>query len=129
MIINLEGILLFSDDAKKLADFYGEVVGLSLEDEMVMGDNNEEVFIFKMGSSNSPTLTIMSHSKVKGTNRMPERMMFNLEVDDIAAETKRVTTAGAKLVQDVYHVQDYGQVATFADPDNNYFQFVQTRSP
>jgi predicted enzyme related to lactoylglutathione lyase len=128
MIKNFEGLLLFSEDAKKLADFYGQTVGLSLQDEMVMGENDDEAFMFSTGNNGGPTLTIMKHSEVKGANKMPERVIFNLEVDDIEKETKRLKDAGVKIIQDIYHIQDFGQIATFADPDNNYFQFVQNRA-
>jgi predicted enzyme related to lactoylglutathione lyase len=128
MIRKLEGLLLSSENARKLADFYKEVVGLKLQDEMVMGDNEDEVFIFSTGTNRSQTLTIMDHSEFNGVNKMPERLIFNLEVDDIEKETKRLTKAGAKLIRDIYHIQNYGQIATFTDPDNNYFQFVQIRA-
>ena len=53
--------------------------------------------------------------------------MFNLEVDDIEKEVKRLKHARAKLVQDIYHIEDYGKIATFEDVDGNYFQLVQVR--
>jgi predicted enzyme related to lactoylglutathione lyase len=127
MIRGLEGILLFSEKARKLADFYKDVVGLELADEIVMGDNEEEGFIFKLGDSETG-LTIMDHSEVKGTNKDPKRWLFNLETDDIEKEVERLKKAGAKIVQDIYHVQDYGQIATIADSDNNWFQVVQTKA-
>jgi len=128
MILSFEGLLIFSEDARKLADFYKNIVGLKLLDEMVMGEDEEEVFMFGTGNHDSPTLTIMDHTKVKGVNKNPERMIFNLEVDNIIKETKRLTDGKAKLIQDIYHVENYGQIATFADSDGNYFQLVQTRA-
>jgi predicted enzyme related to lactoylglutathione lyase len=55
-------------------------------------------------------------------------MMFNLEVDDIEKEVKRLKKAKVKVIADTYHVPDYGLIATFQDPDGNYFQFVQVRA-
>jgi len=125
MIRAMESVLLFSENAKKLAAFYKEKVGLKITFEMVMGDNDEEGYEFKM-KQGSP-LYILDHSKVKGKNQNPERFMFNLEVDDIEKEVKRIKKNGVKPVQDTYHVEGYGYIATFSDIDRNYFQLVKVR--
>jgi len=126
MIRGIESIILFSESAKRLAKFYREVVGLKQTMAAEMGENNENYFGFKIGKG--PELGVMDHSKVKGTNKNPERMIFNLEVDDIKKEAKRLIRAKAKKVQDIYHVEGYGYIATFADVDGNYFQIVQVRA-
>ena len=126
MIRAIESIILFSENAKKLAKFYREAVGLKQTLEAELGENNEELFGFEIGKG--PGLSIMDHSKVKGTNKNPERVIFNLEVDDIKKEVKRLTVAKAKKVQDIYHVEGYGYITTFADVDGNYFQLVQIRA-
>ena len=124
MILGLEAVLLFSQNPRKLADFYREKVGLKQTMEMEIGEG-EEAFSFDMkGSAN---LYIAHHSKVKGKNNQPERTMFNLEVDDIEKEVKRLKDKDVKLIQDIYHVENYGMIATFEDVDGNYFQFVKTR--
>ena len=124
MIRVIEGILLFSEDAKKLAYFYKEKVGLKITFEAVMGET-DDMYEFKM--KNGSPLYVIHHSKVKGKNKQPERMMFNLEVDDIEKEVKRLDKAGVKKTQNVYHVEGYGYIATFSDIDGNYFQLVQVR--
>ena len=126
MIRGIESILLFSENAKKLAKFYREVVGLKQTMEAEMGEGGENYFGFKIGKG--PELGIMDHSRVKGKNKNPERMIFNLEVDDIKKEAKRLTGAKVKKIQDVYHVEGYGYIATFADVDGNYFQIVQVKA-
>lgn len=126
MIRTIESILLFSEKAKKLAKFYREVVGLKQSYEAEFGENNEELFGFKIGKG--PELVVMDHSKVKGKNKNPERIIFNLEVDDIKKEAGRLTRAKVKKMQDIYHVEGYGYIATFADVDGNYFQLVQVRA-
>ena len=80
MIRGIESIILFSESAKRLAKFYREVVGLKQTMAAEMGENNENYFGFKIGKG--PELGVMDHSKVKGTNKNPERMIFNLEVDE-----------------------------------------------
>ncbi|OGD84619.1 hypothetical protein A2165_02265 [Candidatus Curtissbacteria bacterium RBG_13_40_7] len=125
MIKAIESILLSSEDGQKLADFYKEKVGLKLGDEMEVGDKGEKGFEFELEGVN---LYIMDHSKVKGKSHDPSRIMFNLEVDDIEKEAKRLKDNKVKVVQDIYHVEGYGLIATFEDIDGNYFQFVQIRA-
>lgn len=90
MIKGIESILLFSQNARKLADFYREKVGLKMTLEA-------------------------------------ERIMFNLEVDDVEKEVRRLKEESVEIIQDVYHVENYGLIATFKDVDGNYFQFVQIK--
>lgn len=126
MIRALESILIGSENATKLAKFYREVVGLKQGQEMEMGENGEKGFDFSLPKGSG--LYILDHSDVKGKNSQPQRIFFNLEVDDIEEEVKRLEKEGVKKVQDAYHVEGYGLIATFEDPDGNYFQFVQVRA-
>ncbi len=125
MIRGLESILLSSENAKKLAAFYKDTVGLPVTLEAAMGEHDDNLYGFEMKQGSG--MYIMDHSKVKGRNKGPERYLINFEVDDIEKEVKRLTHAKVKLVQDIYHVENYGHVATFEDVDGNYFQFVQVR--
>ena len=125
MIRGVEAILLSSEDGQKLADFYREKVGLKLGQEMEIGENDEKGFEFELSGVN---LYIMDHSEVKGKSHDPSRVMFNLEVDDIEKETARLDKVGVKKVQDIYHIEGYGLIATYEDIDGNYFQFVQIKA-
>lgn len=125
MIKGVIETLLFSDDASKLGGFYRDKVGLKVSMEGEMGDNNEPFYVFE--SDNGVSFGVMNHSEVKGKNPQPQRIIFNIEVDDIEKEVKRLDSQGVKKIKDIYHIQDYGQVATFEDIDGNYFQLVQIR--
>lgn len=124
MIRGIDSILLFAVNAKKLAVFYREKVGINVK---LMGvlDGKDEAYNahWKQGSD----LAIIDHSEVKGKNKQPERYMVNFEVDDIEKEVARMKKEKIKLITDIYHVEDYGQIATFEDIEGNYFQFVQVR--
>ena len=69
----------------------------------------------------------LHHSKIKGKNKQPERYMINFEVKNIEEAVGKLKKNKVKMVADIYHVQDYGQIATFEDIDGNYFQLVQVR--
>lgn len=125
IIRNIESITLFSENAKNLADFYKEKVGLKSTSEAKLGENGEtKLFAFEMSGA---SLYIVDHSEVKGINKEPSRIIFNLEVDDIEKDVKRLEQKEVKKIQDIYHVEDYGYIATFEDHDGNYFQLVKTR--
>lgn len=126
MIKGFESIGLFSQSAKKLAGFYKDKVGLKIEDEWVMGENDETCYV--MGVGRGTGFFIMDHSKVKGKSKQPERIIFTLEVDDIKKEVTRMKKAKVKVIADTYHIEGYGYIATFEDVDGNYFQFAQVRA-
>lgn len=126
MIRGLESITVGSQSAKKLAAFYKDKVGLKFGMVAEMGDKGEELYELKVGKG--PGIYIVDHSKVKGKSKNPDRIIINLEVDDIKKESARLKRAKVKVVQDTYHVEGYGWVTTFADVDGNYFQFVQVRA-
>jgi len=125
MIKGIDSILIASENPKALADFYKDKVGLQFEDEFEYGEKGEAGFMFKVGDTG---LTILPHDQVKGKNSNPPRIMLNIEVDDEELEVKRLKDSGVKVVQDTYHIEGYGLITTFEDPDGNYFQFVQVKA-
>ena len=125
MIRALEAVILSSENAKKLAEFYREKVGLVQGQEMEIGDKGEKGYDFELKGA---SLYILDHSDIKGKNSQGPRIMFNLEVDDIEKESERLKKEGVKIIQEPYHIEEYGLIATFEDPDGNYFQLVQIRA-
>ena len=81
MIRGLESVIVFSESAKNLSDFYKEKVGLKTSTEAEMGEKGEEMYEFKFDEG-SP-LYIIDHSELKGQSQDPKRIIFNLEVNDI----------------------------------------------
>ncbi|MEK7182645.1 MAG: VOC family protein [Patescibacteria group bacterium] len=127
MVQGLESVTLFSENATRLAQFYREKVGLEVElvGEMGEGGGNDKVYEVKLGGGSG--LYIVDHSEVKGKNKEPQRIIINLEVREIEPEFERLKKEGVKVVQEVYHLQEYGLIATFEDSDGNYFQLVQVK--
>src|SRR3989344_9401828 len=124
MIDRIDGILLSSHDPKRLADFYKDTVGLKLEEEFEMEDGTS---VYSLGAKDGPGLFINPHSEIKEGNKEPARFIINFEVAEIEGEVARIDKKGAKKIKDTYHIEGYGFVATFEDPDGNYFQLVQVR--
>jgi predicted enzyme related to lactoylglutathione lyase len=116
-MLDLNSILVFSEEPKKLADFYGKVS--KRKPDMAEGS----CFGFMVGKG---FLTICPHDKVRGQNLNPERIMFNFETKDVKGEFDRIKKLGAGVVAEPYSPDEdpEGEIATLADPDNNYFQLV-----
>jgi predicted enzyme related to lactoylglutathione lyase len=124
MIKRIDGINLYTQDAKKLADFYIDKVGVKMTMEGEMGEN-EQFFGFEFGKE--ANFFIMTHSMVKEKNMSPERYLINFEVDDIDKEIGKLKRNGVKIIKEMYHLENYGYIATFEDIDGNYFQLVQVQ--
>ena len=120
-MLNFNSLLLFSENPKKLADFYHKVFNVD------PGWTAGEYVGFQVGRA---YFMVGPHDKVKGKNKNPERMMFNLETSDVAGEFKRIKGYGAKVVAEPYHPGESPKMwlATFEDPDGNYFQLASPMS-
>ena len=116
-MLELNSFLLFSEDPKKLSDFYKKV----FQKEPDWGEGGYQGFAVGKGF-----ITIGPHEKVHGKNPNPERFMFNLETEDVKGEFARIKALGANVVAKPYQPQEAEGIwiATFADPDGNYFQLM-----
>lgn len=123
MIKALDGILLSSEDSTKLADFYKDKVGLKCTGEWEIGEKGEMGYEFA-----DVKLFINQHSEVHGKSKEPERYILNFEVADIENAVEKLDKEDVKKIKDTYHIEGYGMVATYEDPDGNYFQLVQVKS-
>ena len=114
--MDFNSILIGSDDAPALVDYYTKVLG---EPGMVFDTYTG----WKIGSG---YVTIYPHSEVKGKNSMPGRFMWNIETKDVAGDFERMKAAGAIVVTAPYEFEGSpgSSIATLADPDGNYFQLV-----
>ena len=118
-MLNLNSILVGSENPKKLITFYEKIIGKNTD----LGEG--EWAGFKVGDG---FLTIGPHSEVKGSNKEPGRLLFNFETEDVKSEFTRIKNLGARVVTEPYHPeQESGMlIATFADPDGNYFQLMNS---
>ncbi len=116
-MLNFGSVLIFSEDPKRLADFYKKIFQKN-------PDWSESGYYgFKAGSG---VIVFGPHDKVHGRNGNPERVLFNFETGDVKGEFERIRKLGAPVVAEPYNPGEDGNmlIATFSDPDNNYFQLV-----
>jgi predicted enzyme related to lactoylglutathione lyase len=112
--MKLSGVMIGSSDAKALGEFYIKVLGEA-------SWRDKDWYGFEAGVMVGP------HSEVTGKSEDPKRIMFNFEVNDVKGEFARIKELGATMVAEPYSPnpeQPDMVLATFADPDGNYFQLA-----
>lgn len=116
-MLNLNSILVFSQNPESLVEFYKKV--FQKDADWTGGDFTG----FKVGDG---MVVFGPHDKVHGKNTNPERLMLNLETEDFSQEVQRIKALGTKVIQEPYEPSEESKmsIATFEDPDGNYFQLV-----
>lgn len=116
-MLNLNSVIIFSENPKKLADFYQKVLQKNPD---WTGGNFVGFF------AGSGGLIIGPHDKVHGKSTSPERIFFNFETDDVSGEFTRIKGLGANVIAVPYHPGEEPEMwlATLADCDGNYFQLA-----
>ena len=113
-MLNLNSVMLGSHQPKVLAEFYKKVLGKSPDWE------EGTWFGWQAGDCH---LTIGEHSEVKEKAKEPQRVIMNFETKEVKKEFARIKKTGAKVIHDPYEMEKMW-IATFADPDGNYFQLM-----
>ena len=120
--MNFNGILIGSEDPKRLADYYRKLFGEP-------GWDGDGYTGWMIGSG---SITVGPHSEVHGANGEPGRLIWNIETADVRGEFDRLKAAGAIVIVEPYTMDgapDDSFIATLADPDGNYFQLMSPMDP
>jgi predicted enzyme related to lactoylglutathione lyase len=119
--MNFNNLLIGSEDAERLVAFYAKLFG-----EPAYADGGYTGWKLGEGSIN-----VGPHTEVKGPNTSPGRLIWNIETEDVKGEAEKFKAAGATVIAEPYNFPDYPDywIATFADPDGNYFQLTSHMEP
>ncbi len=118
-MLKLNNIMMGSSDPKAMADFYEKVFGRP-------ADLNEGDQWFTWNTDEKTSLSIGPHSEVAGRAKEPQRIIFNFEAIEVKEEFERIKDAtGATVIKEPYEMGG-AWIATFTDPDGNYFQLVSS---
>ena len=115
--MNFNSILIGSEDAPRLAAYYTDLFGKPSWDQ-------DDYTGWLIGSG---FVTVGPHDQVKGPNEQPGRIIWNIETPDVKGQFEKLKAAGGIVVKEPYDLGMDGQemwIATFADPDDNYFQLM-----
>lgn len=113
-MLNLNSLMVGSHQPKVMGEFYKKV----FQKEADMAD--EQWYGWQVGSC---FFGVGEHSEVKGKAKEPQRIILNLETKEVQTEFARIKALGATVVKEPYEMQG-AWIATFADPDGNYFQLM-----
>ncbi len=107
-----------TEKPKDLVKFYEKVLEKEAKWEGEVWGN------FKIGHT---YLSIGFHSEVKAKAKQPQRIILNFESEDVKEDFERIKKIeGAEVIKEPYApigAQEF-LIATFADPDGNYFQLM-----
>src|SRR3989337_592132 len=122
--MNFNSILIGSEDPARLVEYYTKLFG-----EPAMSDGG-----FTGWQIGTGWVTVGPHDQVKGKNTQPGRILWNIETADVKGDFEKFKAAGATVVQEPYSPgqegeEMEGQIATFSDPDDNYFQLMSPMGP
>lgn len=113
-MLNLNSIMIGTQQPKVLAEFYEKVLGRKADME------EGGWWGWSVGSA---FFSIGEHSEVHGEATEPQRIIFNFETKEVKEEFERIKATGAAVVKEPYEMGGM-TIATFADPDGNYFQLA-----
>ena len=119
--MNFNNVLIGSEDPARLVEYYTKLFG-----EPAYSDGGYSGWQLGGGA-----ISIGPHSEVHGKNAHPGRIILNIETDDVQGNFARWRDAGATVVQEPYTFEQApgSWIATFADPDGNYFQLTTPMGP
>lgn len=114
--MNLNSVLIGSDDPRRLVDYYRKLFG-----DPAMDEGGYTTWVLGNGA-----VIVGAHDQVKGPNSEPGRLIWNLETPDVKGDFERLRAAGATVVEEPYNpgAMPDAWIATLADPDGNYFQLI-----
>jgi hypothetical protein len=101
--MNLNSIMIGSENPGRLTDYYARLFG-----KPVMEDAD-----FAGWQIGTGFVSVGPHDQVKGKNAHPGRVMWNIETSDVKGDFERLKEGAPEM-----------WVATFSDPDDNYFQLM-----
>jgi predicted enzyme related to lactoylglutathione lyase len=120
--MNLNGLLIGTDNPQRLKDYYTKLFGKPSWDD-------GGYFGWQIGSG---SVTVGPHDQVKGTSTQPGRVIWNIESSDVKGDFAKLKAAGATVVREPYQMDGMppdAWITTFSDPDNNYFQLLSPMQP
>lgn len=120
MITNISSVLIWSDDYKKLAKWYKDILGFEQVEEITYPEDTGVGF--QVGNV---YLWIGQHSKVKGKNKDMHRHMINFVVDSVSKSYEELQKKGVRFFAKPFKAPTFDKYfATFYDPDNNLVQLI-----
>lgn len=120
MLKNIPSVLIWSEDYRKLANWYVEKLGLKIIEEI---NHPKDTGVgFQVGNV---YLWIGQHSEVIGKNKDIHRIMIDFEVESVTKTYEKLKAKGVKFFAKPFKAPTFDKYfATFFDLDNNILQLI-----
>ncbi len=120
------GVFLYSNQARELADWYSEILGIEFDPHPDGGDRFFKVFFTK-----DPETGVMRENPVFAINQADEPIrsggpayMLNLRVNDLDAFIRSLNEKGVVVEPDIL-IWERGKHAWIRDPDGNRIELYE----
>lgn len=116
-------VCLWSENPKKLAEFYRNILNLPFDAELTLP--NDTGTQFKIGEV---YFFVGYHDKVHGPAKDPYRIMIGFDVESVQEAYEELAPKGVKFIQKPTISPDKTfYVTTFLDPEGNTLQFYSKK--
>lgn len=115
-------LLIWSDNYKPLADWYIATLSLNKVEEL---SHPKDTGVLLEFASGGPWLWIGQHDHVKGKNKDPHRIMYNINVDSVTDAHEELREKGVEFFAPPFKAPTMNKYfATFFDLDGNMLQLI-----
>lgn len=122
MFQKISTILIWSENYATLAAWYKDVFNLKELEQINHPNDTGILYEFPEGQ---PWLWVGQHDQVKGKNKDPLRIMFNINVDSVTQAYAYLKEKGATVIAEPFKAPTMEKwFATFSDPDGNTVQII-----
>ena len=115
-------IAIWSEDFRKLADWYQDIFGFKIIEEL---NHPKDTGVLFEINPDGVWLWIGQHSQVHGKNPDPHRHMFNIDVESVQEAYKYLQKKNVKFLATPFKAPTFDKYfATFYDLDGNLVQII-----
>jgi predicted enzyme related to lactoylglutathione lyase len=125
MFDNISTILIWSEDFRKLSDWYLDTFGLKVIEELNHPQDTGVLMEFPKGG---PRIWVGQHSEIHGANKDPLRIMFNITVPSVDKAYEYLISKHIPIIAKPFKAPTFDKwFVTFSDPDSNTIQIIGPR--
>ena len=122
MFQKISTVLIWTENFRRLADWYQSTFDLHKIEELNHPDDTGVLFKFPSGDT---TLWIGQHAGVHGVNPDAPRHMFNITVDSVSTAFIYLQQKKVPVIAEPFKAPTFDKYfATLADPDGNFIQLI-----
>jgi len=128
MTLTIATVALLVDSYERGIAFYRDVLGLTLEQDTVLGGGKRWVVVSGAGGARMLLAQADGPTQVAAMgNQTGGRVAFFLETDDFERDHARLVDAGVHFLEAPRH-EAYGSVAVFEDPFGNKWDLIEPKT-